>query len=58
MMYKQVIMMYKQAIMIFKQDTQGKWLNFENWTQFLNNFIIKIMPNFWQLAATPILKIQ
>ena len=27
-------------------------------TSILNHFITKMMPNFWQLAATPILKIQ
>ena len=26
--------------------------------QFLNHFITKMMTNFWQLATTPILKIQ
>ena len=28
------------------------------WHQFLNHLFSKMMPNFWQLATTPILKIQ
>ena len=45
-----------QFIFSFKNTNLGAHLLLIR--QFLNQFITKMMPNFWQLTTTPILHIQ